>query len=173
MVCNQRTVAIRSWLIMTPTLGYEDDIEISKVELARIQLVEAIKLFIEGNSVCAITLAGASELILAGVLDGLGFKTVVEDSTEAIDAIRGIKSANGSVLDPMHGKSDKAIYNEWNEARNHLKHHNKNEFSTIKLNLFDEAYWMIKRALVNAKKANVSIKNEQEFENWIIVNINL
>jgi hypothetical protein len=156
-----------------PTLGYEDDVELSKAEIARIQLVEAIHFFMQGNWVCAITLAGAAEAIFAGLLANQGINSVVEDATEAIDCIRGMSDVQGHTLNPMQGLADKKIYNEWNEARNHLKHHSKGEASTVKLNLFDEAYWMIKRALMNAKKAAITISNEQDFENWIIVNINL
>ncbi len=159
--------------MMTPTLGFEEDTEISKIDLACVQLVEAIHLFLAGNKICAITLAGAAEAILAGVLANRGLSSVVEDSTAAIDAIRGYTDTSGKLLNPMDGKSDKKIYSEWNAARNDLKHHSKGEEPMIRLNLFDEAYWMIKRALENARKSGVSIENEQEFENWIIANINL
>lgn len=158
---------------MNPTLGYEDDIELSKDEIARVQLVEAINQFLLENWICAITLGGAAEAVFAGILEKNGLSSVVEDATEAIDCIRGLSDVQGNALNPMQGKADKAIYKEWNDARNHLKHHNKKDPSSVKLNLFDEAYWMIKRALINAKKAEVVICNEQEFENWIIVNINL
>lgn len=157
---------------MNSSFGYEDGVEISKDEIARIQLVEAINQFLQENWICAITLAGAAEAVLAGILGKKGLNSVVEDATKAIECIRGMSDVQGYALNPMQGKTDNAIYNKWNEARNHLKHHDKKEQSTVKLNLFDEAYWMIKRALVNANKANVSISNEQEFENWIIVNIN-
>ena len=156
-----------------PTLGYEDDVELSKSEIARIQLVEAINFFMQGNRVCAITLAGAAEAIFAGLLSNNGINSVVEDATKAIDCIRGMRDVQGHTLNPMQGMADNKIYKEWNEARNHLKHHSKGETSTVKLNLFDEAYWMIKRALINAKKAGIAISNEQYFENWIIININL
>ncbi|MGV0960188.1 MAG: hypothetical protein ACOYB1_10160 [Limnohabitans sp.] len=158
---------------MNPTLGYVDDVELSKDEIARIQLIEAINQFLQENWICSITLAGAAEAVFAGILEKNDLSSVVEDSTEAIDCIRGLSDVQGKILNPMQGKMDKHIYNEWNEARNHLKHHNKKEQSTVTLNLFDEAYWMIKRALANAKKAEVAICNEQEFENWIIININL
>ncbi len=151
---------------MNPTLGYHEDCEIEKSHIAQVQLIEAIEQFIKGNWICAITLAGASEAIFAGILEKLGINSVVEDSTEAIDVIR-------QTSNPMQGKTNKQIYSDWNEARNHLKHHNKKEESTVKLNLFNESYWMIKRALVNANKAQIVITNEQEFENWVIVNINL
>lgn len=41
------------------------------------------------------------------------------------------------------------------------------------LNLFDEAYWMIRRALANTKSLSLQISNEVDFENWVIVNINM
>ena len=73
----------------------------------------------------------------------------------------------------MNGKSKNEIFNEWNSARNTLKHHGKAEDEIVRINLFDEAYWMIKRGLANAKKLEIEIKNELEFENWIIANINM
>ena len=139
-----------------PTLGYEDDVEISKTEIARIQLVEAINLFIQGKNICAVTLAGAAEAMFAGFLGVNDLNSAVEDATEAIELIR-----------------KKEIYNHWNGSRNNFKHHSKNDDSKITINIFDESYWMIKRALVNAKKSNVFIENEIDFENWVVVNINL
>lgn len=158
---------------MNPTLGYVDNVDLSKDEIGRVQLVEAINLFLQENWICAITLAGAAEAVFAGILEKIGLSSVVEDSIEAINCIRGMSDVQRHTLNPMQGKTDKAIYNKWNEARNHLKHHNKKEQSTVKLNLFDEAYWLIKRALMNAQKAKIEICNKQEFENWIILNINL
>ena len=152
-----------------PTLGYEDDTQLPKSEIARIQLVEGISLFLEGNYICSITLAGAAEAIYAGILGDEGMASVVEDSTAAIWQIRERTS-----LSPFEGKSKKTdIYNVWNAARNDLKHHSKGLASIVTVNLFDEAYWMIKRALENARKLGAPIANSQEFENWVIMNINL
>lgn len=156
-----------------PTLGYEEDTQISKTEIAKIQLIEAINLFIQGKNICAITLAGAAEAILAGYLASQGLTSAVEDSTEAIEIIRKKANSIGNIYQPMHGKSDKEIYNQWNSSRNNLKHHNKNDSLNLTLNIFDESYWLIKRALFNANKANVDIENKSDFENWVIVNINL
>ena len=156
-----------------PTLGYEDDVEISKTEIARIQLVEAINLFIQGKNICAVTLAGAAEAMFAGFLGVNDLNSAVEDATEAIELIRKKTNSNGNLFKPMQGKSDKEIYNHWNGSRNNFKHHSKNDDSKITINIFDESYRMIKRALVNAKKSNVFIENEIDFENWVVVNINL
>lgn len=65
------------------------------------------------------------------------------------------------------------IFNDWNSARNALKHHGKEYGEEIIINLFDESYWMIKRALTNAKKLQIPIINELDFENWVIINVNL
>ena len=64
-----------------PTVGYEDDANHPKSGVARVQLVEAISLFLEGNYICSITLAGAAEAICAGILEDEGMTSVVEDST--------------------------------------------------------------------------------------------
>ena len=73
----------------------------------------------------------------------------------------------------MGGRPKNEIFNEWNTARNTLKHHEKESEEAIAINLFDEAYWMIKRALANATKLGSSTHNKVDFENWVIININL
>lgn len=92
--------------MVNPTLGYEPDAELSKTEIARIQLVEAIDQFLKGNWICSITLAGAAEAILAGLLANAGVSSVVEDATAQIDAIRGVMTTVGDCLNPMDGKAD-------------------------------------------------------------------
>ena len=72
----------------TVTLGYEDDTTISKREIAKLQLTEAITLFLVGRYVCAITLAGAADAVLAGLLSHRDQPSVVEDSVAAIQRIR-------------------------------------------------------------------------------------
>jgi len=152
--------------VKNPTLGYEDDQEITKSELGRIQLVEAINQFLSGNYICAITLAGASEAIFSGMLSDLGVASVTEQSIGQIEKLRettGLKIAEGL--------PNNKIFNVWNEARNNLKHHDKGKADRIIINLFDESYWLIKRALENSRLAAIEIDNSQEFENWIILNI--
>ena len=51
---------------------------ISKLDAARIQLDAAIKLFFEGDQVCAVTLAGAAEDIFAGLLNATGEQSPFE-----------------------------------------------------------------------------------------------
>mgnify|MGYP001766917021 CR=1 FL=1 len=152
----------------TPKLGYEEDTRITKTEIARVQLTEAISLFLAGKHLCAITLSGAAEEIFARLLNSRGEKSIVESSFHEIQSIR-----EKTGLCVMSNRLKNEVFNEWNSARNTLKHHGKESEETISLNLFDEAYWMIRRALSNAEKLSISIDNEPEFENWVIIKINL
>ncbi|OGS77039.1 MAG: hypothetical protein A2Z94_01735 [Gallionellales bacterium GWA2_55_18] len=152
----------------SPTLGYEDDTEISKSEIACEQLTEAITLFLQQKFLCAVTLAGAAEGIFAGVLNAHGEKAIVERSVEAIEKLR---EATG--LEAMENLPANRIYKQWNTARNAIKHHDKNEECIVTINFFDEAYWMIKRALSNASNLGIPISNEIDFENWCILELHL
>lgn len=145
------------------TLGFEEDTRISKQEIAETQLVEAINLFLASKYLCAITLAGAAEEVLARLLNQQGEISMVEQSFQSI---QHIKEKTG--LSVMSGKQKNEIFNEWNSARNMLKHHGKTDDKTVVINLFDEAYWMIRRGLANAEKLDISINNRLDFENWII-----
>ena len=69
-------------------LGFEDDSHISRIEIARTQLVEAINLFLAGEYLCAITLSGAAEEVLARLLNQRGDVSVVEESFLSIEKIR-------------------------------------------------------------------------------------
>jgi hypothetical protein len=152
----------------TPTLGYQEDTEISKLEIARIQLEEAIAMFTGEKFLCALTLAGASEEILSRLLNARGLPSAVEQSVEAV---LNVKRSTG--LACLADATDKQLFKNWNAARNAAKHHNATESKTVVLNLFDEAYWMVRRALENAKSLGLNVCNEVEFENWVIVNVNM
>ncbi len=150
----------------TPTIGYECDVRISKSKIAKIQLVEAISLFLVGKYLCAITLSGAAEEIFARLLNACGEMSAVESSIESIQNIRKKTS-----LDVMQNMSKKDIFNQWNRARNALKHYDGEGDVFVTINLFDEAYWLIRRALSNADILDIFIENKMDFENWMIVNI--
>lgn len=152
----------------TPSLGYQDDTQIGKREIAQTQLREAIALFLDEKFLCAITLAGAAEEILARLLNAGGEQSVVEES---VDAIQRLRETTGLAI--MESRPKKEIFNLWNNARNTIKHHNEKSEESVTINLFDEAYWMIKRALGNASKLGVPISNEVDFENWCIVELHL
>ena len=152
----------------TPTLGYEDDSTLTKREVARRQLVEAIALFLRGDFICALTLAGAAEGVLAGLLAAEDRDSAVEES-----ALRILSLLDAIGLHTALPRKDTAYYNEWNKARNLVKHHSKKEADSITLNQFDEAYWMIERALRNAGLLALRVENSNDYKNWIIENINM
>ena len=150
-----------------PSLGYEDDTTLSSAVIAQTQLVEAIAQFVDTKFLCAITLAGAAEEILGKLLQQKGEFPAIRESLQAIQDIRAKISL--AVID---GKSDKKIIDEWNATRNALKHLVTAEEGSITVNLCDEAYWLIRRAIRNAHKLQLTIANEQDFENWVIINVN-
>lgn len=150
----------------TASLGYEYKSTLTKSEVARIQLIEAIALFVTEKFLSAITLAGAAEEILGKLLVRQLKKPVVKESAKAIQQLR-----EKTGLSIMDGKSEKELIDQWNAARNIVKHLIGPEDEPVTLNLCDEAYWMIRRALANAHKLHISISNENDFENWLIINI--
>ena len=150
------------------TLGFEDDVRITKSEIAQVQLVQAIELFVAKKFLPSITLAGAAEEIFARLLSLRGDTPVIEQSYKEIQRIKEVTG-----LSAMGDKPKNQIFNEWNSAKNNLKHHNESDGDFILLNVFDEAYWMIKRALANSEKLGVRIQNETDFDNWIVENINM
>lgn len=145
------------------TLGYKDHERYRKVDIAKIQLEEAIRLFVREKFICSLTLAGAAEEIFAGFLRTKGESPAVEKAIAKIVEIR-----NGIGVSAMGGRNRKEIICQWNFAKNKSKHHDPDDDEYIAFNECDEAYWMIKRALSNAKECSVPISNEHEFENWVI-----
>lgn len=150
------------------TLGYSDEERLARSDIAKIQLEKAIDLFIFEQFIPSITLAGAAEEIFGKLLLCQKMMPVLEES---FGAIQGIRDAVG--LNLMDGKSKKEIIKDWNYARNNLKHYDLTDEEFVVLNTCDEAYWMIKRALNNAGRLGVVIKNHNDFENWVIINVNM
>lgn len=151
-----------------PSLGYEDDSTLSKATVGQMQLTEAITLFVQNKFLCAVTLAGAAEEIFGRLLQRKSELSAIRESTQAIQELR--KRTDLTVMD---GKSEKEIIDGWNAARNALKHLVGPEDEPITINLCDEAYWMIRRALANARKLGLPVGNEHDFENWVVINVNI
>lgn len=148
------------------SIGYKNDGLFHKHAIASTQLSEAINLFIAEKFICSLTLASASEEIFAGLLKSRGQKPIIERSIDKIQEIRE------KIRTPiMNGKSKIEIIKTWNHAKNRTKHHDKDETEFILFNDCDEAYWMIERALENAKSLNIHIPNEVDFKNWVITKI--
>lgn len=149
-------------------LGFTDAERVTRSDIAKAQLVKAIELFVTEQFIPSITLGGAAEEIFGRLLERRGKKPVLEESFAAIQKIRDLIGLN-----LMEGKNKTETIAVWNKARNSLKHHGRADEDFVVLNTCDEAYWMIKRALANAKRLGVGIPNEVEFKNWVVININM
>lgn len=150
----------------TPTIGYENDTTLYRSEVARVQLVEAIALFVDTKFLAALTLAGAAEEILGKLVVRQAKLPVIREAAQAIARLR---DATGLFI--MEGKPEKELIDGWNAGRNTAKHLVAPEEDMVTLNLCDEAYWMIGRALQNATNLHICIENQNEFDNWFIINV--
>jgi hypothetical protein len=150
----------------TPTIGYEDDTTLRRSDVARMQLEIAIELFVRAKFLPALTLAGAAEEILGKLVVRNGQVPVIKQSTAAILSIR-----EKTVHSVMGHRSEREIIDTWNAARNAAKHLVNCEEESVTLNLCDEAYWMIRRALENARLLGIQLENENDFESWFITNV--
>jgi hypothetical protein len=144
----------------------EADSEISKDILAKVQLEDAIDLFLRGKRISAITLAGAADSIFTGLLEQQGKMSAAKEVWKHIVEVR--KEAG---LAYAGDRTEKDAFNEWNRTKNRLKHHDGKEGETLIINVFDEAYLSIQRANSDGDKLGVLAKNRQEYENWLIENI--
>jgi hypothetical protein len=151
---------------MAPTLGFEAPREYLPGEIALLQLNEAIALFVNRKFLPAVTLAAAAEEILGKLVGQHGGTAAVKEAASSIALLR-VQLGVGA----MQGKSEKSMIDEWNSARNSLKHLTTEHDEPITLNACDEAYWMIRRALANARSLALPVEMTQELENWIIINV--
>lgn len=144
----------------------EAESEISKATLAKMQLEDAIDLFLADKRVSAITLAGAADSIFTGLLKQQDDEPVAKEVWRNIVEVR-----ERTGLAYAGDRTEKDAFNEWNNSRNRLKHHDGEEGDTLILNVFDEAYLSIQRANSDGDKLGVVAKNRQEYEAWLIENI--
>lgn len=151
-----------------PTLGFQDESSLRKVEIAGVQLTEAINLFMSEKFLCALTLAGAAEEILGrlALMEG-------QPSTTQVSAAKILELKNKLGLTSLKFVTEKSLFQSWNAARNTAKHHDKYDPDPVVMNFCDEAYWMIRRALANANLVKLEIANAQDLENWVTVKVNL
>jgi hypothetical protein len=145
------------------SIGYKPEETFKKLDIAKIQLSEAINLFVQEKFICSLSLSSAAEEIYAGYLRNKGQRSVIEESHHFIQVIGN--SLGLQIMQDMEKSESIAV---WNRAKNRTKHHNKNESDDLTLNDCDEAYWMIKRGIANAKSLGILMENENEFDNWVI-----
>lgn len=147
-------------------LSFEKPVVLTKSEIAMLQLEDAIDLFMSGKRIPAITLAGAADGIFAGLLEQRGDTSAAEDTWKYIEEVRektGVAYAGN--------RTKKEVFNEWNEHRNRLKHHDKRDEEVLEFSAFDQAYYAIQRANADADKLGLKSRNRQQYENWVITTI--
>lgn len=131
------------------------DISVSKVEMAKVQLDAAIVAYYEGRGVVAITLAGAAEEIFGAMLSRDG-------KVNAVEKIASLPQMLQISTDPKK----RIAY--LNDVRNNLKHAKDKLEDDFIMSEYD-AYLMIVRALGNASlleiKDSFLMKNFREFHN--------
>lgn len=145
---------------MTLSIGYSKPETISKSDIAIVQLNDAMNLFVDGNFISAITLAGAAEEILGKLLEG---KDVLSISAELFLTFKSDLN-----LDLEVGFSRKMLSDNLNFLRNELKHRGED---VLEVNFCDEAFWMINRALFNAAKLDISVAKKDQFKAWCKQNV--
>lgn len=125
------------------TLPSPDEIEISKLDAAQMQLERAIKLFVDGDDyVSALTLAGAANELLGGAIEAKGWRP---SRNKMLDAYPNILALSTGKPPPV--MTEKEIGTIINEARNWLKHYNDGE--PILMNPENEAHFLISQAVDN------------------------
>ena len=144
-------------------LGFKEPEIFRKSEVAITQLTQSIELFLRQNFICSLTLAGAADAILAGLLESEGQKPSHEVSYDLLRTFRAVLD-----LDPeIEQQSKSSIFKAWNSGRNTLKHHNQDDGIEFEMNDCDEAYWMIRRALRNAAALGLDVLNKDQFDTWV------
>ena len=87
------------------TLGYVDDVKITKREIAQVQLVQAIELFVSEKFLPSITLAGAAEEILGSLIAMQGDTPAIKVSEAALTVVeqRIFHTKNRDSIDRSNG----------------------------------------------------------------------
>lgn len=153
-----------------PTLGYMPDTTITPTNIALMQLNDAIVMFTHQRFISALTLAGAAEEILGKLVAKRGEEAVIKESITKIERLTQQFKSSTTPL-----STAKELTDHWNRARNAAKHLTPaaSEGASIEMNPCDEAYWMIRRAMENAEKLSQTVDLAQDFENWVIANVNM
>ena len=132
--------------------------QISKLEVASQQLNVAIRLFLEGDYLSSLTLAGAAEEILGKLSKRAGEPLAIEE----------IVTYHWHDTDPVLSDTErrKVISEVLNRGRNQAKHANDPNETHFDV----EQIWplqMIMRAMPMAKGLGSHIANEMDMVHWI------
>lgn len=135
-----------------------ESVKLMKLEVAVHQLDVAIRLFLEGDYLSSLTLAGAAEEILGRLSEKAGLPV----------AIKEIANFHRSDIDPAipASKQDKTVADILNKARNAAKHIiNVDDIDFV----VEQAHplQMIMRAMPMAKQLKLPSAREAEMVAWI------
>lgn len=130
----------------------------TKICLAREQLEDGIKLFLQERYVSALTLLGAAEEILARIIEGKTGSHPLEADWERANRIR-------SHLGHSH-ISKSALFSAYNAGRNAVKHHDPKDPIVTRHDRFGEAFMMIQRATSCADALGLRYAGRREYRNW-------
>ena len=147
--------------------SFEQDLTLTKQDIARLQLEDAIDLFLARKWISAVTLAGAAAEIFKDLLKLQGEPSVVDETWRHIEEVR---AATGLPYAGSRTKKEEAIH-DWNETRNTLKHHGSKDQDPLTFSAFDAAFEMINRANIDGECLGVCAENRQDYENWCVENI--
>ena len=146
--------------------SFEENLTLTKQDIAILQLEDAIDLFLARKWISAVTLAGATEEIFARLLNLRGKPSAVEETWEHIEEVRAVTG-----LPYAESRTKEEAIREWNEMRNALEHHSGTDKDPLTFSAFDVAFEMINRANINGEHLEVRARNRQDYENWCIENI--
>jgi hypothetical protein len=132
----------------------------TKISIAREQLEDGIALFLMKRYVSSLTLLGASEEIMARIIEGAVGKHPLEHSWELANVIR-------SKLGHPH-ISKQEIFRSYNAGRNAVKHHSPGQSLHLNHARFGEAFMMIQRATWCADHLKLRYKGKKEYRFWYV-----
>jgi len=138
---------------------------LTKLEVASHQLRVAITLFLTGDYLCSLTLAGAAEEILGKLSERAGLPVAVDEIT---------KYHADDIDDAIPGSQrKKVLMNILNNGRNQVKHAN----DPSETHFLIEQIWplqMIMRALPMALRLGAPMSDSKlKMDNWISANFEI
>ena len=130
----------------------------SRLDLASVQLDKAIALFLDGEHLCALTLAGAAEEILGKLTNAAGnvhaLEAIASDMVPKL-ALQGVFT------------DAKEVYRHLNHARNGAKHVLPAEELVVD---WPDSLVMLLRAVPMARELGVRTALQDELIKWVVAN---
>lgn len=130
----------------------------SKLQIASHQLDVAIRLFLEGDYLSSLTLAGAAEEILGNLSEKAGLPVAIKEITEFHKA-----DTDPAIPEEKHQKTIASILNKARNAAKHVISPDDTEFVVEQMH----PLMMIMRAMPMAKRLGLPPSGEADMVKWI------